>query len=92
MLESRKQLKEIINTRTKQLYSRDKFIEGQRAEIHAWQEKNKELYEQGRELRNEVEGLKLFKDKITSIINSKDTIVNKYDKINELVCDYQSIN
>lgn len=85
MLESRKQLKEIIDTKTKQLHSRDKLIEGQRAEIHAWQEENKELYEQGRELRNEVEELKLFKEKVISIMNSKDTIVNKYDKIKELV-------
>lgn len=85
MLETRKQLKEIIDTKTKQIHAREKLLDEQRAEIHAWQEENKELYEQGRELRNEVEGLKLFKEKVISIMNSKDTIVNKYDKINELV-------
>lgn len=85
MLETRKQLKEIIDTKTKQIHAREKLLDEQRAEIHAWQEENKELYEQGRELRNEVEGLKLFKEKVISIMNSKDTIVNKYYKINELV-------
>lgn len=85
MLETRKQLKEIIDTKTKQIHAREKLLDEQRAEIHAWQEKNKELYEQGRELRNEVEELKLFKEKVISIMNRKDTIVNKYDKINELV-------
>lgn len=85
MLETRKQLKEIIDTKTKQIHAREKLLDEQRAEIHAWQEESKELYEQGRELRNEVEELKLFKEKVISIMNSKDTIVNKYDKINELV-------
>ena len=68
MLETRKQLKEIIDTKTKQIHAREKLLDEQRAEIHAWQEENKELYEQGRELRNEVEGLKLFKEKVISIM------------------------
>lgn len=85
MFERKRHLKEVIETKSKQIANRDKLIDGQRAEIHQWQEENKELYEQGRELRNEVEGLKLFKEKVISIMNSKDTIVNKYDKINELV-------
>lgn len=85
MFERKRHLREVIETKSKQIANRDKLIDGQRAEIHAWQEENKELYEQGRELRNEVEELKLFKEKVISIMNSKDTIVNKYDKINELV-------
>ncbi|MGN1300544.1 MAG: hypothetical protein ACI4VC_04285 [Clostridia bacterium] len=85
MLETRKQLKEIIDTKTKQIHAREKLLDEQRAEIHAWQKENKELYDQGRELRDEVEELKLFKEKVINIMNGKDTIVNKYDKINELV-------
>lgn len=33
-----------------------------------------------------------FKNKAISIMNGEGTIVDKYDKIKELVSDYQSIN
>lgn len=92
MLETRKRLKEIIDTKTKQIHARDNLIDKQREEIHQWQEENKELYEQGKDLRNEVEELKLFRDNVINIVKAKGTIVDKYDKINELVDDYQSIN
>lgn len=36
MLETRKQLKEIIDTKTKQIHAREKLLDEQRAEIHAW--------------------------------------------------------
>lgn len=85
MLETKKQLREIIDTKTKQIHSRDKFIEEQRAEIHGWQKENKDLYDENKELRYENDELAEFKDKIIRIMTSKDTIVNKYDKINELV-------
>lgn len=92
MLETRKRLKEIIDTKTRQIHARDNLIDKQREEIHQWQEENKELYEQGKDLRNENEELKLFKDKVISIMKSKDTIVNKNDKMNELVDDVESYN
>lgn len=92
MFETRKRLKETIDTKTKQIHARDNLIDKQREEIHQWQEENKELYEQGKDLRNEVEELKLFRDNVINIVKAKGTIVDKYDKINELVDDYQSIN
>lgn len=84
MLETRKQLKEIIDTKTKQIHAREKLLDNQRAEIHEWQQENKALYEEIKDLRFENEELKEFKNKVINIMNSKDTIVNKYDKINEL--------
>lgn len=44
------------------------------------------------DLRNENLENKLFKDKVTRIMNAKDTIVSKHDKIKELISDYQSQN
>lgn len=92
MLETRKRLKEIIDTKTRQIHARDNLIDKQREEIHQWQEENKELYEQGKDLRNEVEELKLFRDNVINIVKSRGTIVDKYDKINELVDDVESYN
>ena len=85
MLETRKSLRETIETKTKQIHTRERLIDELR-------EENTELYEQGKDLRNENEELKLFKDKVISIMKSKDTIVNKHDKINELVDDVESYN
>lgn len=92
MLETRKRLKEIIETKTRQIHARDNLIDKQREEIHMWQEENKVLYEQGKDLRNEVEELKLFRDNVINIVKSKGTIVDKYDKMNELVDDVESYN
>lgn len=44
------------------------------------------------DLRNENLENELFKNKITRIMNDKDTIVSKHDKIKELISDYQSQN
>ena len=85
MLETRKRLKEIIDTKTRQIHARDNLIDKQREEIHQWQEENKELYEQGKDLRNENEELKLFKDKVISIMKSKDTIVKKQKEIESYI-------
>lgn len=88
MLETRKRLKEIIETKTRQIHARDNKI----SELEKLLNEYKELYEQGKDLRNENEELKLFKDKVISIMKSKDTIVNKNDKMNELVDDVESYN
>lgn len=92
MLETRKRLRETIDTQIKQIHAREKLLDEQREEIRMWKEENRVLYEQGKDLRNEVEELKLFRDNVINIIKAKGTIVDKYDKINELVDDYQSIN
>lgn len=92
MLETRKRLKEIIDTKTRQIHARDNKISELEKLLNEYKEESKELYEQGKDLRNENEELKLFKDKVISIMKSKDTIVNKNDKINELVDDVESYN
>ena len=40
MFERKRHLKEVIETKSKQIANRDKLIDGQRAEIHQWQEEN----------------------------------------------------
>lgn len=92
MLETRKRLKEIIETKTRQIHARDNKISELEKLLNEYKEENKELHEQGKDLRNENEELKLFKDKVISIMKSKDTIVNKNDKMNELVDDVESYN
>lgn len=92
MLETRKRLKEIIDTKTRQIHARDNMINELEKLLNEYKEESKELYEQGKDLRNENEELKLFKDKVISIMKSKDTIVNKNDKMNELVDDVESYN
>lgn len=92
MLETRKRLKEIIDTKTRQIHARDNMISELKKQLNEYKEENLELYEQGKDLRNENEELKLFKDKVISIMKSKDTIVNKNDKMNELVDDAESYN
>lgn len=92
MLETRKRLRETIDTQIKQIHKREKLLDEQREEIHMWKEENRVLYEQGKDLRNEVEELKLFRDNVINIIKSKGTIVDKYDKINELVANVESYN
>ena len=85
MIETRKRLKEIIDTKTKQIHARDNLIDELEQEI-------KQNNEEKKELRNENEELKLFRDDVIRIIKSKDTIVNKYDKINELVDNLEANN
>ena len=47
---------------------------------------NIKIREENKELRYENEELEEFKKKIINIINNKEALVNKYDKIEELVC------
>ncbi len=53
-------------------------------EIKKANESNKVLRDEKEYLELENWHLKEFKNKVTSIVNSKDTIVNKFDKIKEL--------
>lgn len=92
MLETRKRLRETIDTQIKQIHAREKLLDEQREEIRMWKEENRVLYEQGKDLRNEVEELKLFRDNVINIVKAKGTIVDKYDKIKELVDDVESYN
>ena len=79
------ELEEENDMKNKLLQSRDKFIDGQEKRISQYKEENKAL-------RYENEELPKLGRNVIEIINTKDTIVNKYDKIKELVDDYQSNN
>lgn len=85
MLEKRRHLKETIKAQSELIHNRESCILGQRDEIREYQKENKALYDENKDLRYENDELSEFKDKVTNIINSKDTIVNKYNKIKELV-------
>lgn len=56
------------------------------------EQKLAEQKDENEDLRNENLEDKLFKDKVIRIMNAKDTIVSKHDKIKELISDYQSQN
>lgn len=78
---------------------KDRKIANQRAMIENrdklimdMQEQANALYEENKDLRYENEELTEFRNKIIKTINNSGTIVDKYDKINELISDYQSQN
>ena len=50
------------------------------------------LYNDKKRLNIEIEELKEFKEEVINIMNEKATIVDKYDKIKELISDDQSQN
>ena len=50
------------------------------------------LYNEKKRLTIEIEELKEFKEEVENIMKERNTIVNKYDKIKELISDYQSQN
>lgn len=80
-----KELEEENDMKNKLLQSRDKFIDGEEKRIKQFKEENKEL-------RFENEEMPKLGAKVIEIINSKDSLVNKYDKIKELVDKYQLDN
>ena len=92
MLETRKQLKEIIDTKTKQIHAREKLLDEQRAEIHQWQEENKALYNENKDLRFNNEELSELVKRIKNLAesnnyNNEKSILNK---IKELVKDFEA--
>lgn len=92
MFERKRHLKEVIETKSKQISIRDKLIDGQRAEIHQYQEENKALYEENKDLRfdNEerLELIKRIKDLVESNSYNNEKII--LNKIKELVKDFDS--
>ena len=79
------ELQEENDMKNKLLQSRDKFIDGQEKRIAQYKEENKAL-------RYENEELPKLGRNVVEIINEKHSIVDTYDKIKELVEDYQSDN
>lgn len=67
------------------LADRDKTIANQKTMIKNRDDKLDKVIAERNELRN-------VQQKVENIINSKGTIVDKYDKIKGLADDYQSIN
>lgn len=92
MFTRKRHLKEIIETKSKQIANRDKLIDGQRAEIYQWQEENKALYNENKELRFDNEErselIKRIKDLAESNSYNNEKII--LNKIKELVKDFDS--
>lgn len=92
MFERKRHLREVIETKSKQIANRDKLIDGQRAEIHQWQEENKALYNENKELRFDNEErselIKRIKDLAESNSYNNEKII--LNKIKELVKDFDS--
>lgn len=93
MIERKRHLKEVIKTKSIQIDNRDKFIDGQRAEIHQWQEENKALYNENKELRFDNEELRELFSKVKKLAESNNYGNEKIvaNKIIELVNDFDSI-
>ena len=92
MFTKKRHFKETIETQEKQIKARDKFIDGQRAEIHQWQEENKALYNENKDLRFNSEELSELVKRIKNLAesnsyNNEKSILNK---IKELVKDFDS--
>lgn len=92
MFERKRHLKEVIETKSKQIANRDKLIDGQRAEIHQWQEENKTLYNENKDLRFNNEELSELVIRIKNLAesnnyNNEKSILNK---IKELVKDFEA--
>lgn len=92
MFERKRHLKEVIETKSKQIANRDKLIDGQRVEIHQCQEENKALYNENKDLRFNNEELSELVKRIKNLAesnsyNNEKSILNK---IKELVKDFDS--
>ena len=92
MFERKKHLKEVIETKSKQIANRDKFIEQQRAEIREWQKENKALYEENKDLRFDNEELSELVKRMKNLAESNSYNNEKIilNKIKELVKDFEA--
>lgn len=68
----------VVKEARENILQRDKFIT-------QLSEQSEVLYKEKKQLEVEKEELAEFKNKVISIMFAEGTIVNKYDKINELV-------
>lgn len=85
MFERKRHLKEVIETKSKQIANRDKLIEQQRVEIHQWQEENKDLRFEKDEFKRLFERVKTISE--SNNYNNAEIALNK---IKELVKDFDS--
>ncbi len=92
MFERKRHLKEVIETKSKQIANRDKLIDGQRAEIHQWQEENKTLYNENKNLKFEKKEFKRLFERVKTISESNNYNNSEIalNKIKELVKDFEA--
>ncbi len=85
MIETKRHLREIIETKSKQISSRDKLIQEYRDEHKALYNENKELRFDNEELSELVQRIKKLAE--SNNYNNEKNILNK---IKELVSDFDS--
>lgn len=92
MFERKRHLKEVIETKSKQIANRDKLIDGQRAEIHQWQEENKTLYNENKNLKFEKKEFQRLFERVKTISESNNYNNSEIalNKIKELVKDFEA--
>lgn len=92
MIERKKHLREIIETKSMQIRARESLIEDQRKEIHQWQKENEVLHQENKELRFDNEEISELVKRIKNLAesnsyNNEKSILNK---IKELVKDFEA--
>lgn len=92
MIERKKHLREVIETKSMQIANRDKLIDGQREEIHQYQEENKALYNENKNLKFEKKEFKRLFERVKTISESNNYNNSEIDlnKIKELVSDFEN--
>lgn len=93
MIERKRHLREIIETKSMQIRARESLIEDQRKEIHEWQKENEVLHEENKELRFDNEELRELFSRVKKLAESNNYGNEKIvaNKIIELVNDFDSI-
>lgn len=92
MIERKKHLREVIETKLMQIRARESLIEDQRKEIHEWQKENEVLHQENKELRFDNEELRELFSKVKKLAESNNYGNEKsiLNKIKELVSDFEN--
>jgi hypothetical protein len=92
MIERKKHLREVIETKSMQIRARESLIEDQRKEIHEWQKENEVLHQENKELRFDNEELRELFSKVKKLAESNNYGNEKsiLNKIKELVSDFEN--
>ena len=85
MIERKKHLREVIETKSMQIRARESLIEDQRKEIHEWQKENEVLHQENKELRELFSKVKKLAE--SNNYGNEKSILNK---IKELVSDFEN--
>lgn len=92
MIERKKHLREVIETKSMQIRARESLIEDQRKEIHEWQKENEVLHQENKGLRFDNEELRELFSKVKKLAESNNYGNEKsiLNKIKELVSDFEN--